>query len=138
MASMLRLLEHYNFAKAQSLLGVLSGERQSGIYFVSSMKPLSENPSPPYVIQNLTAVPTSPSDLIMWWVQEFENQAAQEHFWEPRTTRMLVLRLRTTIAVLADGLAGREAIAGQLDRLDKVAVRKQESASRLGGPRAKG
>jgi len=98
------LLVHYDFSKARSLLNVLQGERRDGIYFVSSTKPLSKGSLPPYLIQNLTAVPTSPRDLITWWVREFLNQAAQEHFWEPRTTKLLALRLRTTIAVLAAGL----------------------------------
>ena len=37
-------------------------------------------------------------------MREFQNQAAQERFWEPRTMEILTLKLRTTIAVLAIGL----------------------------------
>ena len=98
------LLDHYDFERARSLLDSLPGERKDGIYFVSSAKPLGSHAAPGHLMQDLTTVPTSPSDLIAWWTREFLNQAAQEHFWEPRTAELLGLRLRTTISVLAAGV----------------------------------
>ncbi len=98
------LLEHYDYARARVLLDALPGDRKDGVFLVSCLKPLSGGPSPPYVVQNLTTVPTDPPDLISWWVREFLNQASQERFWDSKTSEMLTLRLRTTIAVLAAGL----------------------------------
>ena len=98
------LLDHYDFPRARSILSNLPGDRKNGIYFVSSVKPLTKGSSPPYLFQDLSNVPTSPNDLITWWAHEFLNQAAQEHFWNPRTRELLALRIRTTIAVLAEGL----------------------------------
>jgi len=98
------LLDHYDFERARGLLDSLPGERKDGIYFVSSAMPLASHAASGHLMQDLTTVPTSPNDLIAWWTREFLNQAAQEHFWEPRTVELLELRLRTTIAVLAAGV----------------------------------
>lgn len=98
------VLEHYDYARARLLLDVLPGDRKSGIYLVSGLKPLSGGPNPPYLLQDLSTVPTEQTDLISWWMNEFLNQAAQERFWEPKTTELFVLKLRTTITILASGL----------------------------------
>jgi len=98
------ILEHYDYARGRILLDSLPGDRRVGIYLVSCLRPLSASPNPPYLVQDLSTVPTAPDDLISWWVDEFLSQAAQEHFWETNTTRLLALRMRTTIAVLAAGL----------------------------------
>ncbi len=98
------LLDHYDYARAQTLLSVLPGNLREGPYIVSTLKPLSSNtPASQYLFQDLSAVPASDSDLISWWVREFLNQAAQERYWEPKTAEHLALKIRTTIAVL--GLA---------------------------------
>jgi hypothetical protein len=98
------LLGHYDYARARVLLDDLPGNLKEGIYLVSSLKPLSGGPNPPYLLQDLTTVPTQPPDLISWWVREFLNQAAQERYWEPKTVEIFALKLRTTISVLAMGL----------------------------------
>jgi len=98
------LLGHYDYPRARLLLDALPGSRKEGIYLVSGLKPLSGNPGPPYLVQNLTSVPTEPPDLISWWMREFLNQASQERFWQPKATELLALKLRTSIAVLATGL----------------------------------
>lgn len=99
------ILEHYDYARARALLDLLPGSLREGPYIVSLLKPLSSGgPASQYLFQNLSAVPTGNGDLISWWVREFLNQAAQERFWEPKTAESLVLKLRTTIALLATGL----------------------------------
>ena len=98
------VLQHYDYARTRVLLDSLPGDRKSGIYLVSSLKPLSSGPSPPYLLQDLSTVPAERADLISWWMNEFLNQAAQERFWEPKTAELFVLKLRTTITVLATGL----------------------------------
>lgn len=97
-------LDHYDYARARVLLDFLPGNRRDGIYIVSSLKPLSGGPNPPYLLQDFSTLPTEPPDLISWWMREFLNQAAQEQFWEPKTGERFVLNLRTTISVLAIGL----------------------------------
>jgi hypothetical protein len=99
------LLEHYDYARARALLQALPGDLTDGPYIVSTLKPLSPDGVPgQYLFQNLSTVPTKPNDLVSWWVREFLHQAAQERFWEPKTAEQLVLKMRTTIAVLAIGL----------------------------------
>ena len=77
---------------------------RDGPYIVSSLTPLGETPAAtgPYLFQDLSAVPPT---LASEWIKEFLNQSAQVRFWESRTAAMLSLRLRTTLTVLADGLA---------------------------------
>jgi hypothetical protein len=99
------LLDHYDYARAQALLHALPGDLTDGPYIVSTLKPLDFYTRPDrYLFQDLSTVPTEPSDLISWWVREFRHQSAQERFWEPKTGELLALKLRTTIAVLAIGL----------------------------------
>jgi hypothetical protein len=98
------LLDHYDYPRARLLLSSFRRSKGDGIYIVSCLKPLSDGHAPPYLFQDLSAVPAVPSDLISWWIREFMNQAAQEHFWKPRTAKRLILNMRTTIAVLAGGL----------------------------------
>lgn len=100
------LLANYDFARARILLDLLPGNHRQGPYLISALAPLSTGSSLPkqYLFQDLSQVPTEPNDLLSWWVLEFENQAAQEQFWEPPTGEHLALRLRTTISVLAAGL----------------------------------
>jgi hypothetical protein len=96
------LVEHYDYARARAMLQVLPGNLTDGPYIVSTLKPLAfDSPPSQYLFQNLSTVPTKPGDLVSWWVREFLNQAAQERFWEPKTTELLVLKMRTTIAALA-------------------------------------
>lgn len=97
------VLEHYNYARARALLKGLPGAYRDGPYIVSSLKPLSgvASISGQYLFQNLSSVPP---DLVSSWEKEFLNQTAQERFWDERSTEKLVLKLRTTIGVLAVGL----------------------------------
>jgi hypothetical protein len=97
------LLQHYDYARSRFLMRSLSGTHQKGPYLVSSLKPLSEMStlSGPYLNQDLSSVPPH---LISLWVAGFLNQVAQEHFWEESSGKKLVLKLRTTIGILAAGL----------------------------------
>lgn len=95
------LLDRYDYARAKVLLRSAGQSGQYGLYFVSSLKPLSEPAAGPYLVQDLTSVPPS---LVGAWTEEFLNQTAQERFWEARTIPALGLRMRTTIRVLASGL----------------------------------
>lgn len=97
-------LEHYDYARARALLDLLPGSRRDGPYIVSVLHPLSSGRGvDQYLFQDLSSVPPR-GDLVSWWVREFLNQAAQEHFWEPRTAQQFALKMRTTISALAVGL----------------------------------
>lgn len=73
------LLQHYDFARAGTLLEKVSLTGKPGVYLVSSLKPLAAS-SPPYLIQNLSKA--SPARAAAW-VEAFINQAAQERSWNP-------------------------------------------------------
>src|SRR5262245_5165938 len=105
------ILTYYNYTRARVLLGALPGIHREGPYIASSPKPLSsaELLSGSYLYQDLSSVPPS---LVQLWIKEFLNQAGQEHFEKKRVVEQLVLKLRTAIAVLAEGLPEvREAFA---------------------------
>lgn len=97
------LLDHYNYARATGLLAKLAGDHVYEVYLVSVLKPLSEVDVAvkPYAEQDVSSVPP---ELVRIWVREFFVQTSQETFWQPRTGEMLVLKLRTAIAVAAQGL----------------------------------
>jgi hypothetical protein len=96
------LIEHYDYARARSFLDMLPGNLREGPYFISALKPLSSGgPVDHYLFQDLSGVP---SDIDSLWVREFLDQAAQERYWKPPTAELFVLRMRTTIGVLAEGL----------------------------------
>jgi hypothetical protein len=95
------LLDQYDYARAKALLRTTGRSGNYGLYFVSSLKPLSERAEGPYLVQDLSSIPPS---LVVAWTKEFLNQSAQERFWEERTLPMLGLRMRTTVRVLAGGL----------------------------------
>jgi len=99
------LLDHYDYVRARAWLDLLPGNHREGPYIVSVLEPLGSGSLPArYLFQDLSGVPAQNSDLISWWVREFMNQAAQEHFWQPRTAELFVLKMRTTIGILAVGL----------------------------------
>ena len=97
------ILEHYDYARAQVLLGTLPGTHRDGPYIVSHTMPLSRisSLSRQYLYQDLSSVPPH---LVSLWVREFLNQAEQDRFWEKRAGVQFVKQLRTTIGILAVGL----------------------------------
>ena len=101
-----RLLADYDYARARSLLRLFPGGNREGPYIVSSLRPLGGADQPaaqptPYLFQDLSKVPPH---LVASWVKEFLNQAAQERFWEDRSTERFALKLRVTVGVLATAL----------------------------------
>lgn len=97
------ILDHYDYARARFLMRSLPKAGRQGVYIVSSLKPLSGTAvrCDPCLSQNLSLVPPH---LVFRWMNEFLNQAAQEHFWDVSNAKELMLRLRTTIAILAIAL----------------------------------
>jgi len=97
------VLEHYNYARARVLLRAIGGSHRDGPYILSFPKPLSstETVSGNYLHQDLSSVPP---DLVQMWVTEFLNQAAEERFGEENKGEQIVLKLRTSVGTLAQGL----------------------------------
>ncbi len=96
------ILDHYNYARARSLLRTLRRELRDGPYIISTLKPLSTFQTTPdkYLFQDMSSVPPH---LISSWVKEFINQAAKERHWDEKTTWQLVLNLRDEIGIAAVG-----------------------------------
>lgn len=100
------LLAQYDYARARSILRLLPGGNRDGPYIVSALRPLggadaAAAPPNPYLFQDLS---TAPPHLVASWVKEFLNQAAQERFWEERSTERFALKLRVTVGVLGAAL----------------------------------
>ena len=101
------LLEHYDFARAMKLLGAFPQSGSLGPYLFSTTEPASpaaaenKNVTCPCLFQDLSTV--EPSIMVLW-IQEFKNQAAQEEFWRQDTRETAVLKLRNAIAVGASAL----------------------------------
>jgi hypothetical protein len=99
------VLDHYDYARARSLLRALPGPNRDGPYILAAFRPLGSAAagatSGPYLFQNLSSVPPH---LAASWVREFLNQAAQERFWEERTTVQLAQRMRVTVGIMGAGL----------------------------------
>lgn len=97
------LLDHYDYARARSLLRHVPGAHRDGPYLVSTLRPLGRSGAPmgQHLFQDLSRVPPH---LAASWVKEFLNQAAQERFWDERTGSKLALRLRVTVGILGEGL----------------------------------
>ncbi|MCD4814542.1 hypothetical protein K8S19_12735 [bacterium] len=100
-----RLLKKYDYARARAFLRTLPDQktRNSGPYLISTTKPLDPESYivEPYLYQDLTLVPR---DLIQLWVRDFKQQAAKPRFWEKNAMREMAKTLRTTVAILAQGL----------------------------------
>ena len=99
------VLDNYDYARARSLLRALPGPNRDGPYILAAFRPLGSAAagatSGPYLFQNLSSVPPH---LAASWVREFLNQAAQERFWEERTTVQLAQRMRLTVGIMGAGL----------------------------------
>jgi len=98
------VLANYDFVRARALLARLGGTKTDGPYIVSSPGPLTNTKSlPPYLFEDLTVVPDAPPQLLSWWIREFVNQSTQRTTWDGAKIELFALRIRTTIAILANG-----------------------------------
>lgn len=96
------VLDHYDYARARYLLRKFIGNNRNGPYLVSALAPLGgPTPLSHSLFQDLSAVPPR---LARSWINEFMNQAAQEHFWETKSLSQLRLKVRSAIAILSMAL----------------------------------
>ena len=107
------LLDHYDYARAREILRPVPGAVRDGPYFLSCSSPevgrgLAQGQC---LFQSLASVPPH---LIALWTKEFLNQAEQAQFSGLTLQPAFLLRLRTTIGILAVGVPE---VKGQLDEL---------------------
>jgi hypothetical protein len=88
----------YNYERAAVLLNRVPGEHSTGPYLVSTLAPLSAGQPPQYVFQDLSTVP---ANVIVLWIREFQQRAAQERPWSARMLPQFLLNLRTAVAQIA-------------------------------------
>ncbi len=74
-----RLFEHYDYARARSILRHLTGDLRDGPYIMTFFKPISGTSQnlDKYLFQDLSTVPPK---VIKDYAREFLNQSAQERF----------------------------------------------------------
>lgn len=96
------ILKNYDYSEASLLLKKLKQEGD-GPYIISSIQPLQgqDKPSETYIVQDLSTVPVS---IIHLWMIQFRSQTTQQRVWEKKTIGNLALKMRTAIAIAAEGL----------------------------------
>jgi hypothetical protein len=96
------ILKNYDYSEASFLLKELKQEGD-GPYIVSSIQPLEGADKPPetYIVQDLSTVPIS---IIPLWMKQFRSQTTQQRVWEKKTIGDMALKMRTAIAIAAEGL----------------------------------
>lgn len=100
---------NYDYSAAELLLAKLRPPRTQGPVLASQPAPLTSSSIGPTLVLDMSWVPARTAGF---WVQEFKNVTAQEHFDRPDAVRLLQLRLRTVISVIAEELPRvREAAA---------------------------
>lgn len=110
------LIYHYDFKVSLLILSRLKLDG-SGPYIVSYRAPISTREALARVnreqmlIQNLGWVPPR---LVRLWIEEFRQQAARTRFWDQKNFRQFGLRMRTTIAAVADSYEITKAAAADL------------------------
>lgn len=116
------VLENYDYDRAQTLLNKLEGDHQGGPYIVSFLKPMSgDKPEPPYLYQDQSTVPPN---LAALWMNEFIMQAAQEQFWERKTMYHMVLKMRTYLGIIGEGVQEvTRAVTILIELKDKLKLR---------------
>jgi len=91
------LLQHFDYARARTLLDKVFPGGKPGLYIVSSLLPLPKS-KPPYLVQDLSAATPA---LAASWVEAFINEAAQEHTWNSAEEASLVDQIRATVLAIA-------------------------------------
>jgi hypothetical protein len=96
------ILKNYDYSEGSLLLKELKQEGD-GPYIVSSIQPLEGADKPPdsYIVQDLSTVPVS---IIPLWMKQFRSQTTQQRVWEKKTIGNMALKMRTAIAIAAEGL----------------------------------
>jgi hypothetical protein len=95
------MVEDYDYQLARLLLNKID-RGESGIYIVTYFEPLSHAKvidEKKLLVQDLSFVS---KNLIELWILEFRRQVRQQPYWDQRTFRDVMLRVRTTLPFVAD------------------------------------
>lgn len=97
------ILSGYDYARARAILSALPGQHAGGPYLVSSRRALTtaQGVTQGYLVYDLASVPPS---LVVPWVHQFLNDAAQQQDGGGWDARRSVLRLRTLLANIGRGV----------------------------------
>jgi hypothetical protein len=97
------VLAAYDYARARVLLSAFPGNHGDGVYLVAVREPLARHPSVSgsFLQQNLSV---APSRLVPIAVRAFLDDAAQQDLGQHWSAQHAMVRLRTTIGVMAEGL----------------------------------
>jgi hypothetical protein len=99
------VLDNYNVAAARFLLLKLGHPYHRGPYIISTLAPLSAGlpANARYLFQNLSASVVSP-ELAHGWIEQFQNQAIRQDFWNASMMNTFVLNLRQQVDELAENI----------------------------------
>jgi hypothetical protein len=100
------VLKNYNYVRARLLLRNLPGVYRNGPYIISTLNPLSSHQdlSEGYLLQDLSRIPPTRSDLIYAWVKEFLERVSRPGPKNGETLTLFVIKLRTAISIVAEHL----------------------------------
>ncbi len=90
---------NYDYLRARAALNAFEPAERSGPYLVSTPVPIGQ--AEEAVVNDLTR---APDHLIEAWIRYYVYMAAREPSWGDRLRRTVVLRLRTVIAIMAEGV----------------------------------
>lgn len=119
------VLAHYQYAKAQTLLGWFDGSYLEGPYLVTVPAPLSTTKPDKsrMIFQDLSRVTSD--QLVPAWVDTFLAQSKQQQWGDPSAWQRFPLLLRTAIGSVALGIpqvkAAMKDWAGWLESWSSVA-----------------
>jgi len=111
------VLDHYDYARARSLLVRLNIREGDGPFIISALRPIAASDGPGlYLRQDLSLVPVS---IVPEWMRLFRSQTTQQRVVQQRALGSLALQLHTMLAVAATGLPMVQSAAGTIISLVK-------------------
>jgi hypothetical protein len=105
------LIAHYDYAHAAVIAATLPEAAGSGPGIVSYLQPISSSTNPhPTLYQDLSR---AQPQLMSAYVQQFVDQASQEHYWQASAVADFALTLRNVLETAAAGLGmSKDAVQG--------------------------
>jgi hypothetical protein len=103
------VLDNYDYARAEAFVfglrnpasGCLHGHQGDGPFLVSALQPLGSAGETKMLCQDLSTVPPG---AVQFWIAQYAHQMDQQRVWNGKAIDSLPLRLRTLVAVVAEGM----------------------------------
>ena len=96
-----KIMNFYDFARARSWLNMVDRTLRDGPYLVTAAKPLSAMERQELILQKLDGVPPS---VVANWITAYLSELAQQTVYGRGFEPSLTLRMRTILAVVAEGV----------------------------------